>query len=147
MRNVQNSAPYLTFQNATARRGATVERMLQRALLACAQTSVCPQQTLGTFQHLLSKVCTPVFLFLLSSRPEQPPAFSFPHGFFLSFLLPFSFYYRHRMLCSSKSVLRPPITRSGIYSGTNQSSCLEADPEGCGFYPWLVIVAVSSGPK
>lgn len=42
---------------------------------------------------------------------------------------------------------RPPITHLGICSGTNQSSCFEADPEGCGFYPWLVIVAVSSGPK
>lgn len=31
----------------------TVEHMLQTALLACEQTSVCPQQTLGTFQHLL----------------------------------------------------------------------------------------------
>lgn len=42
---------------------------------------------------------------------------------------------------------RPPITLLGIYSGANQSSCFEADPEGCGFYPWLVIVAVSSEPK
>lgn len=71
-------------------------------------------------------------------------------------ILPFSFYCWHRSAAQRAPLQkvhlaprfpRPPITQLGIYSGTNQSSCFEADPEGCGFYPWLVIVAVSSGPK
>lgn len=83
-----------------------------------------------------------------------PPSRSHPASFCHPFrLLPFSFYYEHSPKHFSAAVHlalcfpRPPITPLGIYSGANQSSCFEADPEGCGFYPWLVIVAVSSGPK
>lgn len=54
--------PYLTSETRQCS-GVTVEHMLQWGLLACEQTSVCPQQTLRTFQHVLSKTlytCLPL---------------------------------------------------------------------------------------
>lgn len=67
-------------------------------------------------------------------------------------ILPFSFYYwncraaRKASLQQARRVPAPPVPPLGINVGANQSSCFEADPEGCGFYPWLMIAAVSSGP-
>lgn len=104
----------------------------------------------GRFNICWAKSCTPVFLFLLSSEPE-PLMFFFPPRFFPPpfLVLPFSFYHtaQKASVCLAQCLPRPPVTHLSIYSGANQSSCFEADPEGCGFYPWLVIVAVSSVPK
>lgn len=106
--------------------------------------------TWGRFNICWAKSRTPVFLFLLSSRPEPPcrshPAL-FPPDTSLFVLLLAARKSISAAVCLAPCFPRPPITQLGIYSGTNQSSCFEADPEGCGFYPWLVIVAVSSGPK
>lgn len=78
---------------------------------------------------LLSATLSRTSLFTLLRAPSQPSQSTSGATYF------------------AKGLTRPPITHLVIYSGANQSSCFEADPEGCGFYPWLVIVAVSSGPK
>lgn len=85
-------------------------------------------------------------------RSGSHPA-SFRHPFLK---LPFSLYYEH-LRAAQKASLQQCIwhrdsqghqSHHWVFTmGWNLSSCFEADPEGCGFYPWLVIAAVSSGPK
>lgn len=153
-RVLKGTASLSNFSNLIARCGSTVELALQRSRLACKYVSVCLQQTLGRFNICWAKSFTPVFLFLLSSRPEQP-AFSFPPCLFpllFLILLFFVLFTASAQKCLYWSVLGTVVPGAtnhsvGIYSGTNQSSCFEADPEGCGFHPWLVILAVSSRPK
>lgn len=149
--------PYLSSESPPCNVGRQLNLCCSEACSPASKLPFALNRHWGRFNICWAKTCTPVFLFLLASRPE-PPTFSFPPCVFPPLLSYTSLFVLlqapERSLksisatgCLAPCVPRPPITQLGIYSGTNQSSCFEADPEGCGFHPWLVIVAVSSGPK
>lgn len=86
----------------------------------------------------------------------NPLAFSFLPCFLLPpFLwLPLLHYFAgivvqlQKHLCCSIFVSQDHQSHRWVFTvGRIKVLVFEADPEGCGFYPWLVIVAVSSGPK
>lgn len=112
----------------------------------------------GRFNICWAKPCTPVFLFLLSSRPE-PPYVVVP-----TLLLSTALSYTSLLVLlptskrSSKKASLQQCCLALLFSkatnhtvgvltvGMNQRSCLRLTLKDVG-YPWLVIVAVSSGPK
>ncbi len=101
----QEQHPYLTFETPHQ----DVERQLNfsrsEAYLPASKLPFTLNRQWGRFNICWAKSFTPVFLFLLSSRPE-PPTFSFPPCFFPSLFikLPFSVYYWHHSSAQKASL-------------------------------------------
>lgn len=125
------------------------------AKLTCSkQTSVCPQQTKRMFQHLLSKIhtCLPLPPLkqtwalcllaptLLLTTPSFTSLFDLTVTKLKQHLGSFWFGIEFSDTTNHK-------VRGYKYRSKSEFLFHEADPEGCGFYPWLVIAADLSGPK
>ncbi len=97
--------PYLTFETPQCDVGRQLNICCREAYLLASKLPFALNRHWGRFNICWAKSCTPVFLFLLSSRPE-PPTFSFPPCFFppLFLILPFSFYYRHQKAAQKASL-------------------------------------------
>lgn len=129
--------------------------MLQQSWLAASKLPFALNRQSGCFNICWAK-STPVFLFLLSSRPELsvfllPPCF-WPPLLLLPFLIDLTVTKLKQHLGSFWFGIEFSDTtnhkvRGYKYRSKSEFLFHEADPEGCGFYPWLVIAADLSGPK
>lgn len=101
----QEQRPYLTFETPQCNVGRQLSVCCREAYLPASKLPFTLNRHWGCFNICWAKCCTPVFLFLLSSRPE-PPTFSFPPSSFppLFLILPFSFYYWHHSAAQKASL-------------------------------------------
>lgn len=97
--------PQLTFESSQWNVGRQLNICRSKPYLPASKFPFALNRHWGRFNICWAKPCTPVFLFLLSSRPE-PPTFSFPPCFFLPLftILPFLFYYWHHSAAQKASL-------------------------------------------